>query len=424
MEDFSKHFFNGFLVLVTLCFSSSPLLVLTDHENRVVTITDDQIISNISTNFLFGTASSYYQFEGAFRSDGKGLNNWDVFTHKSGKIIDGSNGDISVDHYNRYLEDIELMDSLGAKSYRFSISWARILPITGGRFGAINPGSIQFYNSLIDALLRKDVCFEAFGDRVKYWGTFNEPNVIALQSYRNGLYPPGHCSGVFGRCAFGDSETEPFIAAHNMILSHASAVQLHRNKYQEKQKCSIGIVMNCIWFEPLGDSLADKLATERAQSFFSNWFLDPVMYGRYPAEMQDILGSRLPLFSENDKKKLQSGSDFIGINHYTSLYIKYCMFSSCPNGKGASRTEGFSYLTGEKDGVPIGEPLGRERKAELHSNLWLITCCVHMKGADVRGYFVWSLLDNFERVFGYTRRFGIFYVDFTTMKRTPKLSAT
>ncbi|KAI3865992.1 hypothetical protein MKX03_019517 [Papaver bracteatum] len=509
MEDFSELRFNGFLVLViTLCFSSSPLFVLSDRANRVFTVTDDQKDSNFSTNFLFGTASSAYQFEGAFRSDGKGLNNWDVFTHKSDKIIDGSNGDISVDHYDRYLEDIELMDSLGVNSYRFSISWARILP--RGRFGSINPGGIQFYNNLIDALLRKgiepfvtlchydipqeledryrswlspqiqedfryyaDICFKAFGDRVKYWSTFNEPNVVALQSYQNGLYPPGRCSGVFGRCAFGDSKTEPFIAAHNMILSHASAVQLYRNKYQEEQKGSIGIVMNCIWFEPLSDSLADKLATKRAQSFFSNWFLDPIMYGRYPAEMRDILGSGLPLFSKNDKKKLQSGSDFIGINHYTSLYIKDCMFSSCPGAKGASRTEGFAYLTGEKDGVPIGEPTsmylyyvhpqGMEKTVtylkerynntpmyiaengygELNNGNAQIEDSLNdtkrvnfmssyldslanaiRKGADVRGYFVWSLLDNFEWVYGYTRRFGIFYVDFTTLKRTPKLSAT
>ncbi|RZC89183.1 hypothetical protein C5167_030880 [Papaver somniferum] len=347
------------------------------------------------------------------------------------------------------------MDSLGVNSYRFSISWARVLP--RGRFGAVNPSGIQFYNNLIDALLRKgieplvtlfhydipqeledrygswlspqiqedfryyaDVCFEAFGDRVKYWGTFNEPNVVAIRSYRTGMYPPGRCSGVFGRCAFGDSETEPFIAAHNIILSHASAVQLYRNKYQEEQKGSIGIVMN-----------------------------------------------------KNEKKKLQSGSDFIGLNHYTSLYVGDCMFSSCPDGKGASRTEGFAYLTGEKDGVPIGEPTvmdlyyvhppgmekmvtyvkerynntpmfiaengygeinngsaniedslnDTERVNFMSSYLDSLASAIR-KGADVRGYFAWSLLDNFEWVLGYTRRFGIFYVDFTTLKRTPKLSAT
>ncbi|KAI3881907.1 hypothetical protein MKX03_021276 [Papaver bracteatum] len=482
MEDFSKRFFNAFLVLLTLGFSSSPLLVLSDH---VATVTNDQ---SFSTNFLFGTASSSYQIEGAFKSDGKGLNNWDVFTHKSGRIIDGSNGDISVDHYNRYLEDIELMDSLGVNSYRFSISWARVLP--RGRFGVVNPSGIQFYNNLIDALLRKgiepfvtlfhydipqeledrygswlspqiqedfryyaDVCFEAFGDRVKYWGTFNEPNVVAIRSYRTGIYPPGRCSGVFGRCAFGDSETEPFIAAHNIILSHASAVQLYRNKYH-------------IWFELLSDSSADKLAAERARCFYLNWFLDPIMNGRYPAEMQDVLESNLPLFSENEKKKLQSGSDFIGLNHYTSLYVEDCMFSSCPDGKGASMTEGFAYLAGEKDGVPIGEPTAMdlyyvhvrknnerynntpmfiaengygeinngsakiedslndtERVNFMSSYLDSLANAIR-KGADVRGYFAWSLLDNFEWILGYTRRFGIFYVDFTTLKRTPKLSAT
>ncbi|OVA10571.1 Glycoside hydrolase [Macleaya cordata] len=503
MEFFSSAvaYYNGLFLLVLLfeVFVFSPLLISGDHHHSSPLF---------PSNFLFGTASSSYQVEGAFLSDGKGVNNWDVFTHKTGTIIDGSNGDIAVDHYNRYLEDIELMNSLGVNSYRFSISWARILP--KGRFGAVNPAGVQHYNNLINALLSKgiepfvtlfhydhpqvlenryrgwlspqiqkdfryfaDVCFEAFGDRVKYWGTFNEPNIFALQSYRNGLYPPGRCSGSFGNCAYGDSETEPFIAAHNIILSHAAAVQLYRAKYQKKQKGTIGIVMNAIWFEPISNSSADKLAVQRAQSFFLNWFLDPIIYGSYPAEMQDILGSSLPLFSDNDKKKLQSRLDFIGINHYTSLYIKDCIFSTCEQGLGTSKTEGFAFQTGEKDGVSIGErtsmdlyyvhPEGMEKmvtyvkerynntpmfiaengygdvnnaSATIEDSLndfkrvnfissYLDSLAKAIRnGADVRGYFVWSLLDNFEWVFGYTRRFGLFYVDYATLKRTPKSSAT
>ncbi|MFQ6643832.1 hypothetical protein Gotur_017871 [Gossypium turneri] len=167
--------------------------------------------SSFPPNFLFGTASSAYQYEGGYLSDGKGLNNWDVYTHRPGKVIDGSNGDVAVDHYHRYLEDIDLMEPLGVNSYRFSISWARILP--KGRFGNVNVAGIDFYNNLIDALLLKgikpfvtlthidlpqeiedrygswlspesqldfayfaDICFKSFGDRVKYWVTFNEPN--------------------------------------------------------------------------------------------------------------------------------------------------------------------------------------------------------------------------------------------------------
>ncbi|KAF8410702.1 hypothetical protein HHK36_003236 [Tetracentron sinense] len=422
--------------------------------------------------------------------------------------MDGTNGDIAVDQYHRYLEDIDLMHSLGVNSYRFSISWARILP--RGRFGDINPPGIDYYNKLIDTLLCKgiqpfvtlihydipqeledrygawlsplvqedfgyfaDVCFKAFGDRVKYWVTFNEPNVAVIHGYRSGDFPPSRCSELFGNCTNGDSETEPFITAHNIILSHATAVNLYRTKYQKQQGGSIGIVMNAIWFEPISNSSADKLAAERAQSFFLNWFLDPIIYGKYPVEMHKILGPILPVFSKNDQKKLQKGLDFIGINHYTSLYVKDCTFSTCEPGMGGSKTEGFGLRTGQKDGILIGEstamewfyvyPQGMEKIVtylkDRYNNIpmfitengygeennpsstirdflydvkrvnftsgYLDALATAMrKGAEVRGYFAWSLLDNFEWTYGYTKRFGLYHIDYATQKRSPKLSAT
>ncbi|XP_059661909.1 beta-glucosidase 46-like [Cornus florida] len=464
-------------------------------------------IPSFPSNFLFGTASSSYQFEGAFLSEGKGLNNWDVFSHKPGKIMDGSNGDIAVDHYHRYLKDIDLMDFMGVNSFRFSISWARILP--KGRFGNVNMAGIKHYNELIDALLHKgiqpfvtlihydipqeledrygawlcpevqddfryyaDICFKHFGDRVKYWVTINEPNVAVIRGYRSGMYPPSHCSGSFGNCSNGDSEREPFIAAHNMILSHAAAVDIYRTKYQKNQGGNIGIVMNALWFEPISNSLEDELAVERAQSFYMNWFLDPIIFGKYPAEMSEILGSALPAFSKKDLDQLKKGVDFIGINHYTSFYIKDCMFSVCEYGPGVSRTEGYILRTAQKDGVYIGEPtdvdwlyiypqgmdkmvtylkdrynntpmfitengfgemsspssdievfLNDVRRVE-YMNAYLDALVTAMrKGADVRGYFSWSLLDNFEWTSGYTVRFGLHHVDYSTLNRTPKLSA-
>ncbi|XP_021294795.1 beta-glucosidase 46-like isoform X2 [Herrania umbratica] len=454
--DISMLYIGSFILQILFML---PLSI--SSELQTLKQTSGNPSSSFPPNFLFGTASSAYQYEGGYLSDGKGLNNWDVYTHKPDNVIDGSNGDIAVDHYHRYMEDIDLMVSLGVNSYRFSISWARILP--KGKFGKVNPAGINFYNRLIDALLLKgiepfvtlthvdlpqeiedrygswlspesqedfayfaDVCFRSFGDRVKYWVTFNEPNYQVKFGYRTGTFPPSRCSWPFGNCTSGDSEKEPFIAAHNIILSHAAAVHIYRTKYQAKQGGSIGIVLNCAWFEPISNSLADKLAAERAQSFSIN-----------------------------------------------CSYVQDCMFSACEPGTGTSKTEGFWRETSQKNGIPIGEstdldwlyvyPGGMEKivtylKKRYHNIPMIITengygeegkanatiedflqdvkraeymagyldalSTAIRKGADVRGYFAWSLLDNFEWQYGYTRRFGLHHVDYKTLKRTPKFSAS
>ncbi|XP_039016436.1 beta-glucosidase 18-like [Hibiscus syriacus] len=486
-----------FIILSLLCYP----LPLKGNPNA----------SPFPSNFLFGTASSSYQFEGAFLSDGKGLNNWDAFTHKPGNILDGSNGDIAVDHYHRYQEDLDLMQRIGVNSYRFSISWARILP--KGRFGSVNKAGIMHYNKLINTLLLRgiqpfvslthydipqelenrygawlspqvqedfkyyaDICFKYFGDRVKYWSTFNEPNVAVIRGYRTGVYPPSRCSSSFGNCTDGDSEKEPLIAAHNIILSHADAVDIYRTKYQKQQGGSIGIVMNAIWYEPISEFLENKQAAERAQAFYMNWFLDPIIMGKYPEVMQEILGSNLPAFSNHEQEKLKrTGLDFIGINHYTSFYVRDCMFSVCEQGPGtgSSKTEGFALRTATKNGVSIGKPtaldwlyvhpqgmekmiayikdrynnipmfitengfcesdksekglteesLNDANRVEYLSGYLDAVAEALRKGADIRGYFLWSLLDNFEWTLGYTIRFGIHHVDYTTLKRTPRTSA-
>ncbi|XP_020225823.1 beta-glucosidase 46 isoform X1 [Cajanus cajan] len=478
------------------------LLVLSNHLD----------LSPLPTDFLFGTASSSYQYEGAYKSDGKGLSNWDNFTHGhgQGRILDGTNADIADDHYNRYLEDIDLMKALGVNSYRLSISWARILP--RGRFGEVNHAGIDFYNRLIDALLLKGIqpfvtlshydipqeledrygswlspqsqedfayyanlCFKTFGDRVKYWVTFNEPNNLVPLGYRSGLFPPCRCSGPLGmaKCGGGDSEKEPFVAAHNIILSHAAAVDIYRAKYQTEQKGRIGIVLQHEWYEPISNSTADILATERARSFTFNWFLDPIILGKYPTEMENVLGSLLPKFSSNEKEKLKKGLDFIGVNYYTAFYVQDCMYSACKSGPGISRTEGSYLKLGEKNGVAIGErtsfswfniyPEGMEKSVTYVRNRYnntpmfitengypeqddpKFTSEEHLndfkrikymedhieallaairKGADVRGYFAWSLLDSFEWIYGYTVRYGFHHVDYATLKRTPRLSAS
>ncbi|XP_008441244.2 beta-glucosidase 47 [Cucumis melo] len=496
--ELSFLFFPVFLQILVLL---SSLIASNTH----VPLQEFTKPKTFSKDFLFGTASSAYQFEGAFLSDGKGLNNWDIFTHKPGNIKDGTNGDVAVDQYHRYQEDVDLMEFIGVNSYRFSISWARILP--QGRFGEVNNAGIDHYNKLIDALLERgiepfvtlahydipqkledkygawlsplvqedftyyaDICFKSFGNRVKYWVTFNEPNVQVIRSYRKGTFPPSRCSSPFGNCSSGDSEREPFVAAHNIILSHAAAVNTYRSKYQAKQGGLIGIVINAVWFEPISDSFEDILATERAFSFYMNWFLDPIVFGNYPAVMEEILGLDLPHFSTEDQKKLKNGADFIGINHYTSYYAKDCLHSFCEPGQGSSKIEGFTFWTPTKEETSIGEPTeiswiyvypqgmnkmvtyikerynvpifvtengyGQKNKPNnqtedllddtrrvdyMRSYLGALETSMR-EGADVRGYFAWSLLDNFEWMNGYTERFGLCHVDYTTLKRTPKLS--
>ncbi|XP_015691520.1 LOW QUALITY PROTEIN: beta-glucosidase 18-like [Oryza brachyantha] len=199
-----------------------------------------------------------------------------------------------------------------------------------------------------------DVCFGAFGDRVKYWSTFNEPNVAVRFGYLLGTYTPARCSPPFGSCARGDSDAEAYVAAHNVVLSHATAVEIYRRKYQSKQRGMIGMVLYSTWYEPLTDVPEDRLATERALAFEGPWFLDPLVYGDYPPEMLRLLGERLPSFSPEDRRRLRYKLDFIGVNHYTTLYVKDCVFSACPLGKQTQHAR--AAVVGERNGLPIGTP--------------------------------------------------------------------
>ncbi|XP_022139406.1 beta-glucosidase 18-like [Momordica charantia] len=462
--------------------------------------------SEFPHDFFFGTSTSSYQIEGAFLEDGKGISNWDVFAHIPGKIKNNDTGDVADDHYHRFLEDIELMHSMGMNAYRFSISWTRILP--RGRFGKVNRRGVIFYNKIIDHLLLKGIepfvtihhhdlpveldekyggwmssqiqkdfvyfakiCFEEFGDRVKHWMTINEPNLVTLMAYIKGVYPPAHCSPPFGNCSTGNSDIEPLIVMHNMLLAHANAVRLYRTYFQGKQGGSIGIVAFTHMYEPLRDEESDIQAVERALIFNIAWVYDPIVYGDYPKEMRELLGSQLPSLSDDEKNVMRGSLDFICINHYTTLYAKDCLHSPCSNG--ADRPiKGFVDTLGYRDGVPIGNltgvsrffvvPRGMEKtinyvkerypnkpifitengysmppdegknveeivndfqRVKFHKSYLASLSRAMRNGADVRGYFVWSLMDNFEWADGLGTRFGLLYVDWHTLERRPKLSA-
>nr|XP_043627487.1 beta-glucosidase 18-like isoform X2 [Erigeron canadensis] len=402
-------------------------------------------------------------------------------------------------------KDIETIESLGVDAYRFSISWARVLP--RGRFGEVNQNGIMFYNKILDNLLVRGIkpfvtihhddfpqelqdrygswlsplmqedyvhfaetCFKNFGDRVKHWITINEPNLVAQMGYQNGKYPPGRCSQPFGNCSAGNSDIEPLIVMHNLLLAHGKAVKLYRIDYQREQKGLVGIVLNCLMYEPLTDDDLDQEASARALAFDIGWVLDPLIFGDYPSEMRKYLGNQLPRFSITEKNFIKDGIDFIGVNHYTTQYAKDCIYSSCSL-TGNRAIKGFVDATSERDGIRIGESTGIEimrvvprgigemidylkirynnkpmfvtengysepgvqdqveiilqddKRVEFH-NMYMSSLAQAIRdGADVRGYFVWTLIDAFEWFHGYAPRFGLYYVDRKTLTRIPKLSA-
>ncbi|XP_057797302.1 beta-glucosidase 18-like [Salvia miltiorrhiza] len=498
------------------CFVSATyfLIVFISVVKSSIEEQTDVKRSDFPHGFLFGAATSAYQVEGAFHEDGKSLSNWDVFCHVDGNVVDGSNGEIADDHYHRFMEDIEIMESLGLTAYRFSISWSRVLP--RGRLGEINQIGIDFYSKIIDNLLLRgiqpfvslfhfefpqelqerfggwlsplmreeyvyfaEVCFRSFADRVKYWVTFNEINLYSEFAYEKAMFPPLRCSPPFGDCASGNSDVEPLTVAHNLLLAHGEAAKLYRERFKSKLDGLLGITMSAFMYVPLTADENDKEAANRAMAFNVAWTLDPLVFGDYPPEMRRIHGSELPIFSTEESLMLSKSIDFIGINHYTTLYAKDCIHSTCicnvndsSCGVGSDRAvRGFVYTSGYRDGVPIGEPTGMSRffvvpsgmeamvdyLRERYNNMPMFVTengysypadednslqlhdvgrilfhqsyLAHLarairKGADVRGYMVWSLMDNFEWNNGYGIKFGLYEIEQPTLKRTPKLSAT
>ncbi len=442
-------------------------------------------------DFLWGSATSSYQIEGAATEGGRAWSIWDAHAHIPGRTANNENGDIACDHYHKYKEDVQLMADLGIKSYRFSISWSRIQP--DGQ-GAVNEEGITFYSNLIDELLKHNItpwitlyhwdlplalhtekdgwlnpeiadyfqkyahiCFKHFGDRVKNWITLNEGWVVSILGYAEGIFAPGR-----------KSKDEPYLVAHQLLRSHGKAVKLYREKFQEVQKGRIGITNNCDWREPLTDKPEDIEAAQRSIEFFLGWFADPIYLGDYPASMRKSLGDRLPKFTEEDKAIILGSSDFFGLNHYSTLLAEdfqkdeHLTMNVYGNG-GISEDQNvklttdpswkktamewpivpwglqklLEWIMNRYDNPPIyitengcafsdtmvdGKIEDRERIAYLDS--YLSACHKAIaNGVNLKGYFLWSLMDNFEWAQGYSKRFGIYYVDYKNLERTPKQSA-
>ncbi|CAL5016402.1 unnamed protein product [Urochloa decumbens] len=341
--------------------------------------------------FVFGTASSAYQYEGAVKEGGRGPSIWDTYSHEhKEKIIDGSNGDVAVDSYHLYKEDVRLMKDMGMDAYRFSISWSRILP-NGSLSGGVNREGVKYYNNLIDELLLKgvqpfgtifhwdtpqaledkyegflspniindykdyaEVCFKEFGDRVKHWITFNEPWTFSTSGYASGVAAPGRCSSwELGRCSVGDSGKEPYIVSHHQLLAHAETVRLYKEKYQAVQKGNIGITLISHWYvDPSVRSKSHFDPARRATDFQLGWFMEPLTKGHYPRIMRGFVGNRLPQFTKEQSKLVKGAFDFIGLNYYTT---NYAYNAPAPNALNATyNTDARANLTGFRNGVPIG----------------------------------------------------------------------
>lgn len=462
-------------------------------------------------NFIFGAASSSYQYEGAVKEGGRGPSIWDTFTHKyPEKILDRSNGDVADDFYHRYKEDIKLMKFIGLNGFRLSISWPRVLPY-GKLSKGVNREGIAFYNNVINELLSKgiqphvtlfhwdlpqaledeyggflnpkivddykdfaELCFKEFGDRVKHWATFNEPWTFCSAGYDSGTiggtHAPGRCSAWMNKgCPAGDSSTEPYLVAHHIILSHATAVKLYREKYKPHQKGQIGIVLVTNWFIPYSKTITDIRAAQRALDFFYGWFLNPLTYGDYPRIMRTAVGNRLPKFTAEESKLVKGSYDYLGLNYYTANFGSPLPMANSPNI--SYSTDIQVNLTSQRNGKLIGEPTGvsifysypdglrelliytkkkyndpiiyitengigdskkdtvkkgtndPQRIRFYHGHFLALKAAIDA-GVKVKGFFAWSFLDTFEWPSGYTLRFGLVFVDFKNgQKRYPKSSS-
>jgi len=428
-------------------------------------------------DFIWGTSTAAYQVEGAAREGGRGESIWDTFARKPGAVFCAENGDVACDHYHRYEEDISLMTELGFDSYRFSISWPRIIPEGKGR---VNPEGIAFYRKLCEELRRNGihtcvtlyhwdlpqsledaggwasrsvldafeefvkVCFKELGDVVDMWITLNEPFCVAFLGYFFGVHAPG----------LRDRE-KAMAAVHHLNMAHGIAVREYRKM---GLKAPIGITWNPITPRPATAKEADKKAAELSRAFNTEIFTSPCLGKGYPKIIAEEFNIKLPVM-DGDMETIAQPIDFIGVNFYSespaaadeNAPLKFSIkpFWQETTARGWPVTPGglerqLEWLAeiskgafGKKE-IPLYvtengcyyddvlTPDGRvhDIKRIEYFQKHLAACMnVIKKGVPLKGYYVWSLMDNFEWAYGYSNRFGIIHIDFKTQKRTPKDSA-
>lgn len=424
-------------------------------------------------DFLWGVATSAYQIEGSPLADGAGESIWHRFAHVPGKIFENQHGDVACDHYRRTVDDVRLMHELGIRAYRFSISWSRVLPDGTGKS---NRAGLDFYNRLVDALLKHEITpmatlyhwdlpqaledrggwadpasadwfteyamlmYRALDDRISLWATLNEPWVVVNEGYVEGRHAPGR-----------RDLAEAALVSKNLLKAHAAAVVAYRSM----GKNSIGLVVNLVPVEPASDSSVDRNAANRLDAYLNRQFLDPALLGEVPSELAEMFGSAWPQWGADELREIHQPIDFVGVNYYLRLVVaddpsagparaRIVLTPNCPRTatdweiypSGLTETLQWvkdrygdmpQYIT--ENGAAFDDVLlpdctvnDRQRVEYLHDHLQAARRAIDA-GIDLRGYFLWSLLDNFEWQSGYSKRFGIVYVDFETQRRIPKGSA-
>jgi beta-glucosidase len=442
----------------------------------IQTQVEADLVSRFPRHFLWGAATASYQIEGAVREDGRGSSIWDDFSAAPGKTFQGDTGEVAADHYHRVQEDIDLMAQLGLSAYRFSLAWPRILP--EGR-GAVNQMGLDFYDRLVDNLLAKgiepfatlyhwdlpsplqreggwrnratayafadyaDIVTARLGDRVANWTTLNEPWCSAYLGYGTGVHAPG----LSDRQAAID-------AGHHLLLGHGLAVPRIRAHLATRGQVGITLVLTQIYGS---DERAETVRdVQLADEFNNGWFLGPIYRGAYPEGFFEHMALNPPPVQEGDMDTISAPLDFLGVNNYSRILVRgartqpladhYDSVSPVPN---ACYTDlGWEiFPNGLRDllvnvgrNYPVGKLYVTENGAAF-PDVWdgddtvsdprrvdylraHITACAQAieQGAPLYGYFVWSLMDNFEWGEGYSKRFGMVYIDYPTQRRTIKES--
>ncbi len=422
--------------------------------------------------FVWGAATASYQIEGAWQADGKGESIWDRFSHTPGKIEHGHTGDAACDHYHRWREDIGLMQALGLNAYRFSIAWPRILP--AGR-GSVNTAGLDYYDQLVDGLLAAgiqpyatlyhwdlpqalqelggwtnrdvahwfadyaDLVSRRLGDRVQHWITHNEPWVVAFMGEWLGVHAPGN-----------RDLRRALAAGHHLLVSHGLALEPLRANAGPAGR--LGITLNLTAAYPASDRSEDEAAAQRQDGFVNRWFLHPLYKGSYPEDMLEIFKGQMIEPQADDMALISRPFDFLGVNYYTRTVCKAARdgllqldmvkqpgehtemgWEVYPEGlydtlmqvqrdyapASVYITENGAAFVDKLDGQ--GQVKDTRREAYLREHFVQAQRAI-AAGAPLHGYFVWSLMDNFEWSYGYSKRFGLIYVDYATQARTIKQS--